>query len=71
MSTLTKKQQTKQASCEELVQRLGDGHYHVIGKYLNQDTYLSFKHLDCEQIFSATLGQFKAGKRCPYCDHSH
>ena len=67
--TLTKKQQTKQSSCEELVQRIGEGHYEVQGKYLNADTYLTFIHLDCQQSFSATLGQFKAGKRCPHCEN--
>lgn len=65
---LTKKQQTKQDSCAELVQRLGDGHYQVKGKYLNNDTYLTFLHLDCGKQFSATLGQFKTGKRCPDCE---
>ena len=69
--TLTKKQQTKQSYCEELVQRLGNGHYTFQGKYLNNDTYLTFTHFDCNESFSATLGQFKAGKRCPHCEDHH
>lgn len=67
--SMSKKQQTKQAHCEELVRRLGEGHYTFRGKYLNHDTYLTFIHSDCQHSFSATLGQFKTGKRCPYCEN--
>lgn len=66
--TFSPRQQAKQTHCQEVVQQLGGGDYRVNGKYLNNDTFLFFTHLMCHQTFSATLGQFKAGKRCPHCE---
>lgn len=66
--TFSPRQQAKQTHCQEVVQQLGGGDYRVNGKYLNNDTFLFFTHLTCHRTFSATLGQFKAGKRCPHCE---
>lgn len=53
----------------ETLEMLEPNQYEVLGKYLNADTYLYMKHKTCGRTFHLTPGQFKKGKRCPFCSN--
>jgi hypothetical protein len=41
--------------------------YIVIGRYVNDETKITFRHSICGREYSASPGKFIAGRRCPLC----
>lgn len=66
-------QSTKKLTHEDFLQRLGEEclkEYEILGKYINIDTPITFKHIPCGTIFELTPYQFITRhnkKYCPVC----
>lgn len=41
--------------------------FEVIGKYLNEDIFITIKHHNCNNTFSETPKRVKNNPICPYC----
>lgn len=44
-----------------------DPNYKVIGEYINNNTVVKMKHLECNNEFDMRPANFKLGNRCPFC----
>jgi len=56
-----------QEQAEERINRLGEGEYKLLDKYINIDSPLLIKHLKCGTEYYASLNNFSHGERCPEC----
>jgi DNA-directed RNA polymerase subunit RPC12/RpoP len=54
---------------KEVYDLVGD-EYTVLGKYINTDTVILFKHIKCNKNFKMRPSNFLRGQRCPYCKES-
>ena len=55
------------AAFKHQVYKETNGEYFVIGKYKNSFTKITFKHIECGNIYRQTPSDFSSGCRCPFC----
>jgi predicted nucleic-acid-binding Zn-ribbon protein len=54
-------------SFSNIVDKITDDEYSVLGKYVNNNTKIQMKHMSCDNIYTVRPADFLRGRRCPKC----